>query len=76
MVFHNGPFGALFFLLCSLCRVLVDSLIVRGIRVVLYYRLYYYITINLYYTINTLTKIFNDFNDLGVLIQVQLYYAV
>ena len=32
---------------------------------VLYYRLYYYITINLYYTINTLTKIFNDFNDLA-----------
>ena len=53
--------------LCSLGRVLADSLIVRGIGVVLYYRLYYYISFNLYYTINTLTKIFNDFNDLALL---------
>ena len=76
MVVHNGPFGALFLVLCSLCRVLVDSLIVRGIGVVLYYytmTLYYTITFySLYYTIRKKTS---KINDLGLLL-VNLYYAV
>ena len=33
--------------------------------------LYYTISINLYYTVNTLSKRFNDFNDLGL-----VYYTV
>ena len=53
--------------LCSLGRVLADSLIVRGIGVVLYYRLYYYISKVLYYTTSINTRFFNDFNDLALL---------
>ena len=76
---HDGPFGASFWELCSLCRVLVDSLIVYRIGVVLYYRLYYYISINLYYTITffyyTIRKKTSKINDLGLLM-VRLYYTI
>jgi len=74
-VIHDGPFGASFWQLCSLCRVLVDSLIVYRIGVVLYYttRLYYTISINLYYY--TIRKKTSKINDLGLLM-VRLYYTI
>ena len=76
---HDGPFGASFWELCSLCRVLVDSLIVYRIGVVLYYT----ISINLYYTITffyylyytTKHKKTSKINDLGLLM-VRLYYTI
>ena len=68
MVIHNGPFGASFCQLCSLCRVLVDSLIAWGIGVVVVYY-----TITLYYTISTIFS--NDINDLALGVQY-LYYTI
>ena len=61
---HDGPFGASFWGLCSVCRVLKASHIVWRIGVVsLYYTIAFYR--RLYYAITVNTNFLNDFNDLA-----------